>query len=318
MVNLIIDVHRHWSPPVPDDAPKNIKRWEKALRKGTAMLCANMAARYGINKPLKEVISILETEMDDPDGEMMLKRMDEFGIDVSVVCFVDNESWDDKYLLNVCKQLSNIADRDPKRIVPFAGINPGRGEEVLPTAVEEYGIKGIKWHPDTHYFMPNDETAYNMLKVVEDLNVPLLTHTGHIPFPAKAKFAHPKHYDEILVDFPKIKIIAAHMGFRWWREWSAIAEFKANFYGDLAMWQFWAKTSYNKFCHILREIIDIAGVDRIMFGTDSPTLDLFVPIPEWIKILKDLPEKAPEGINFKKGEIDAILGNNAQKVLGLL
>ncbi|MBW2054063.1 MAG: hypothetical protein JRI85_17830, partial [Deltaproteobacteria bacterium] len=41
------------------------------------------------------------------------------------------------------------------------------------------------------------------------------------------------------------------------------------------------------------------------------------PTKNWIDLLKDLPDKAPNGIVFTREEIDAILGGNASSILGL-
>jgi hypothetical protein len=36
-----------------------------------------------------------------------------------------------------------------------------------------------------------------------------------------------------------------------------------------------------------------------------------LPAKEYIQLLKELPEKAPEGIPFTEDEVDGILGHNA-------
>ncbi len=51
--------------------------------------------------------------------------------------------------------------------------------------------------------------------------------------------------------------------------------------------------------------------------TDAPSFDPFVPNDRWLRIIKELPTKAPPGITFIEAEVKAILGGNAQRVLGL-
>jgi hypothetical protein len=38
---------------------------------------------------------------------------------------------------------------------------------------------------------------------------------------------------------------------------------------------------------------------------------------DWVQLLKDLPQKAVEGVTFTEEEITAVLGGNAQKLLNL-
>ena len=37
---------------------------------------------------------------------------------------------------------------------------------------------------------------------------------------------------------------------------------------------------------------------------------------DWLNMIKELPENAPDGIKFTKEEIDAVLGENAAKIFG--
>ena len=102
-----------------------------------------------------------------------------------------------------------------------------------------------------------------------------------------------------------------------WRQWAALAAQQPNLYGDLAMWDLYAFGNYELFCRELRDLIDFAGANKILFGTDDPVFKIVRSTDDWIRLLKDLPEKAPKGIKFTKEEIDAILGGNAVKLLGI-
>ena len=52
------------------------------------------------------------------------------------------------------------------------------------------------------------------------------------------------------------------------------------------MWDTYAKSSYDLFCRELRDIIDLVGVDRILFGTDDPILRVIQPAKEWIDLIR--------------------------------
>jgi predicted TIM-barrel fold metal-dependent hydrolase len=119
------------------------------------------------------------------------------------------------------------------------------------------------------------------------------------------------------VDFPDLKVIAAHMGMVNWRPWAALASHHPNLYGDLAMWDVYAFGRYELFCRDLRDLIDFVGIEKVLFGTDDPIAQVVRPTREWIALIRDLPTKAPTGIRFTEQEVYAILGGNAISLLGL-
>ena len=84
------------------------------------------------------------------------------------------------------------------------------------------------------------------------------------------------------------------------------------------MWDIYAFGRYDLFCRELRDLIDFTGADKILFGTDDPVFRIVRPTKDWIQLLKGLPERAPTGIKFTHEEVNAILGGNAAKLLGLV
>lgn len=173
-------------------------------------------------------------------------------------------------------------------------------------------MKGLKWHPDNGYY-PNSEQSYEVLKVANELSVPLLTHTGPLAN-SRAKYAHPIHLDDIALDFPNINIIAAHMGDIWWHDWAALAKCKKNLYGDLAMWQMMAVAKPWLFRRYLREILDIVGPEQILFASDGPIFEAHVTNQRWVELLKNLATESDDGIRFSNDEVTAILGGNASRI----
>jgi predicted TIM-barrel fold metal-dependent hydrolase len=120
------------------------------------------------------------------------------------------------------------------------------------------------------------------------------------------------------VDFPEINVIAAHMGsMSNWRPWASLAAHQPNLYGDLAMWDSYAFGHYGLFCRELRDLLDYAGDSKVLFGTDNPIYSIIKPTSDLIRLMKDLPSKAPEGISFTEEEVSAMLGGNASSILGL-
>lgn len=176
-------------------------------------------------------------------------------------------------------------------------------------------MKGLKWHPDNGYY-PNSKEAYAVLEVANEFGVPLLTHCGPLPS-SRAKYSHPIHLDDIALDFPNINIIAAHMGNIWWHDWAALAQYKKNICGDLAMWQLMAESKSNLFRRYLREILDIVGPDQILFASDGPIFEPCVSNHRWVEVIKALSTESPDGIKFSDEEVQAIFSGNASRIFKL-
>ena len=65
------------------------------------------------------------------------------------------------------------------------------------------------------------------------------------------------------------------------------------------------------------DILDYAGVSKVVFGTDNPIFNTVQPTRNWIQLIKNLPNNAPKGIAFTEAEVVAILGGNAAAILNL-
>ena len=199
----------------------------------------------------------------------------------------------------------------------LAGIDPRRpnAPDLLKQCFEEFGCRGLKYHPDIGYD-PSGPESIKLLEVLNHNKGVLLTHTGPLPN-SMAKFAEADLLSDVMINFPDLPIIAAHMGFINWRPWASLAVYNPNLYGDLAMWDEKAIGNYDYFCRELRDIIDAVGVEKIMFGTDDPFYQILRTTKEYIQLIRDLPERSPGGIRFTKDEVDSILGGNAARLLGL-
>lgn len=317
---MIIDSHHHMLPLTFDE---KVISQEAEYRYATY---GPVARGGGVKVGLDQIRKRLTSYAPDPHGEKLLERMAKDEIDFTVLLVTDNMELgaSDEELLTSNRICAGIAGESKGKIISLAGVDPRRKKapELFRQCIEEFGMKGLKWHPDDGYY-PNSKEAYAVLAVAEKLKVPLLTHTGPLPRAAstrakrRAKFTDPIYLDDILWDFPELKVIAAHMGRYAWRDWLQLAQFRPNLYGDLAMWQVFAVTEYERFCRVLRQILDVAGADSVLFGSDALGFTALIPNEKFLQILRDLPRKAPSGIKFTKKEVDGILGKNAQKVFDL-
>lgn len=306
---LIVDAHYHYMRlPADENAARTMI--EGLLEDGE---------RAGIKKSVDEVMPLYRDYMDDVECDKLVKRMDESGIDVTAVLMMDNVDFgfDNERVMRVNELCSKAAAKHPGRLIALASVDPRRPDApaLFRRCIEEFNMKGLKWHPDNGYY-PNSEEAYAVLEVANELGVPLLTHCAPLAG-SRAKYAHPIHLDDVALDFPKVDIIAAHMGNIWWREWAALAQCKKNICGDMAMWQLLAESKPGLFRRYLREIVDIVGAEQVLFSSDGPVFEPHVPNRRWVGIIKGLTTKGEDGIVFSNEEVEAILGGNAARIFKL-
>ena len=304
---MIIDAHYHQAVVINEDAIAD-----------RAKHIFHAAKSVGRNIGWDAIRKASETWA-DPTGEHLIASMDQNGIDMTVVCTVDNmdsgKSFEEVRERN--RIVGDITRRYPRRVIALAGVDPRRprAADLVKQCLEEFGVSGLKYHPD-HGYDPCGPRSYKLLEIVAEHQGVLLSHTGPLMPPARCALAEPMRLADIGVDFPEIKVIAAHMGALSWRSWAGLAGMQPNMYGDLAMWDLIAVKRYQFFRRELRDLIDTAGIENILFGSDAPIFSLVVPIREWIQILENLTDDADDGIVFTRDEVDAMLGGNAATVFG--
>ena len=178
-------------------------------------------------------------------------------------------------------------------------------------------MRGVKYHPDAGWD-PNGRESYRLLERIQEWGIPVVTHTGFFFPPLHSKHAHPLLLDDVCSDFPDLKIIAAHSGRPlMWETVASMAAIHFNLHGDLAGWQTMVVRDRPRFRQILRRYIDIAGVEKILWGTDDPVYDALIPTRQYLEAMRALPEDTSDGLRFTAAEIDAILGDNAARLFGL-
>ena len=259
----------------------------------------------------------------DINHEKLLLQMNDAGIDKAVLLALD---YGPLFKLKTYKlynsYVADIVRKHPNRFIGFAGIDPRRGNRALEELERcaKMGLKGVKLWPITGFFPDNPE-FYPFYERIEELGLTILCHTGSSPPGTYMKYNRPAHIDTIAVDFPKIKIIMAHVGVPWHSEAIAVAKKNENVFFDISSLQVTYKNAPFFFYQTLAEAKMKCGVDKILFGSDWP---LFVPQmsqKEWTHAIKTLeipgPIKSLGFPDFTDEEKTMILGGNAVRVLNI-
>ncbi|MBO3751454.1 amidohydrolase [Streptosporangiaceae bacterium NEAU-GS5] len=195
-------------------------------------------------------------------------------------------------------------------LIPFASVDPWKGRAAVRDArrlIDEYGVRGFKFHPNLQAFHPNDRMAYPLYEVLQELDVIALFHTGQTGIGAgvpggggiRLKYSNPMDVDDVAADFPHLSIILAHPSFPWQDEALAVATHKPGVHIDLSGWS--PKYFPPQLVHYANTLLK----DKVLFGSDYPVISPDRWLADFAK-LDIKPEVRPR-----------ILKDNAARLLGL-
>ena len=259
----------------------------------------------------------------DQDGFEHIKRMDEAGIDRCNLLHIDMGILFGEGNLTIEQQnqhISEVVRNHPDRFTWFCGVDPRRKEaaDLAEKCINQWGASGIKLYPTTG-FLPADKECYPLYEIALAKQVPVYFHMGPEAPPYKNEGnAHPSVLLRVLVDFPGLTVVVAHLGFEYWRDLIALGKVCDNVMADFCAWQRIAQRNYNQFCYILRRFLDQFDSDRVMFGTDAPLVELAMSSKKWVEMVKRLPHDSPTGVTFTGEEIGALLDGNARRLFATI
>src|SRR5262249_45411528 len=135
----------------------------------------------------------------------------------------------------------------PKRIIQCWGaLDPFKKgvEKEAEKAVKQYGFLGFHFHPIMQHFAVDDPRARPMFAAIDALRAPVMIDVGTTGMGAGMpgghgaiiRHAHPSAIDELAAAFPELTIVAAHPGWPWIDEMTAVALHKGNVYWELSGW----------------------------------------------------------------------------------
>jgi predicted TIM-barrel fold metal-dependent hydrolase len=153
-------------------------------------------------------------------------------------------------------------DRHPE-FYGFAAIHPlieNPGEEIA--MARALGLLGLKLHPDFQKFNIDSKEMYEIYEAAQSV-MPVLLHMGDMRY----DFSHPRRLKKVLEDFPKLTVIAAHLG--GWEVWDEARELLThdNVWFDTCSALQVLTTEQAK-----RQILSL-GMEKCFFGTDYPVWD---------------------------------------------
>jgi predicted TIM-barrel fold metal-dependent hydrolase len=205
-------------------------------------------------------------------AEDIINSMDECGIDKSVML---NLGWQEH---EICVEtndyiLESLA-KYPERLIGFCMIQPLAGDKAI-KEIERCALNGAKGigeiRPDVQGFDLNDSSAMKpLIEAVVKNNLIFLVHAsepvGH-QYSGKGKITPDIIYSFIL-DFPELKLTCAHWGggLPFYALMPEVEKAFDNVFFDTAATPLLYKPQ------IFRQVVEILGSDKILFGSDYPLL----------------------------------------------
>jgi uncharacterized protein len=202
--------------------------------------------------------------------------------------------------------VSGMQKRHPGRIIQaWAAVDPFKGEDAIREArhaIRDLGMLGFHFHPIMGHFAVNDRRLYSLFEAINELNVPVMIDVGTTGMGAgmpggmgaKIRHAHPSALDELAADFPHLTIIAAHIGWPWVEETTAVVLHKGNVY--------WELSGYAPKYFPDQLVKDVRGrlKDKILFGSDYPSMPYDHLLREWDEL--GYPDEIKERIFYRNAE----------------
>jgi predicted TIM-barrel fold metal-dependent hydrolase len=156
-----------------------------------------------------------------------------------------------------------------ERIIPFGSVHPDAADPAADVAkVAAAGLKGIKLHPMYQGFAADERHAWPIYSAAQEVDLILGFHAGgDLSFPLGDDRASPGRILRVHRAFPRLRIVAAHLG--GWQMWDEVAR-------TLAGTDVYLETSYtfgSASSEQIERVLERHAPGRILFGSDSPWRD---------------------------------------------
>ena len=203
-----------------------------------------------------------------------------------------------------------MRDRHDAIVQGWAAVEPAKGKTAIEEArhaIRDLKMLGFHFHPIMQHLSVDERRYYPLFEEIAALGAPVMIDVGMTGMGAgmpggmgaKTRHAHPSSIDALAADFPSLTIVMAHPGYPWIDEATAVCLHKGNVFWEMSGWGV---------KHIPESIKrDIRGrlKDKIMFGSDYPSLTYERLIKEWMEV------------SYSDDILERFFHRNAERILGL-
>jgi len=185
----------------------------------------------------------------------------------------------------------------PGRILGYCCVNPNYPADEIRDELNrcfDAGMVGIKLHPSVHAYPADGEGYRPVWEFAGERGICVMSHTG-----VGDRTCGMPVFDKIAPDFPNVKIVLGHAGFGYEGgiQSCELARKHPNVYMDI--------TSSISYQGLLERLVDGAGADRVLYGTDLPFIDCRPAIGR--AAFSDLTDH----------HLELVLNGNAKRLFGI-
>lgn len=195
-----------------------------------------------------------------------IRRLDEAGIDRAVVL---NIATNDHQTANV-NRFAVETNRNP-RLTALGSVNPESSVTVIDetlTGIAADGLPGIKIHPDYMHTAIDDPRFAPIFTRCMELDLFVVTHAGWDCLSPDFIHASPERIARVLDAYPKLKLVAAHLGGA--RRWDDVERL-------LIGRNVWLDTSLTSLFALdpaqMKRMLLAHDSDKLLFASDLPWSD---------------------------------------------
>lgn len=243
---------------------------------------------------LAEEIDYIYPPVNDGTASGLLKNMDNWDIDISVIQPVVTKQSQTR---RVNEWAAGIQS---DRLLCFGGIYPHTGDYKTDIDfVVSLGLKGLKFHAEYQNFILDDDRMLKIYDYALGKGLILLHHAGFDPAFRPPFRSSPRQFAHIAEVMRGGIIVAAHLGGH--DQWDEVETYLAgsDIYLDTAMgFEYFPQDQFLR-------IVKKHGTDKVLFGSDAPWSNAQTEMAH----LKAMP--------LPQNDVDAMLGGNARRILKL-
>jgi uncharacterized protein len=291
----IIDAHVHF---YPEEVAVDPVKWGTEHRELWWTRCVAPAGRRSIQGWAS--------------ASVLLRDMDRAGIEK---CVLLGWYWENQETCNLQNGwFSALIKAHPDRLWAFATVQP-RAEQVALDALEralDTGFCGIgELFPQVQEFAYDNPYFARVLQMAAKRSIPVNMHVTDplTPTTAVTRATPLENFVRLAKDFPEVKLILAHWGggLPFYELNPRVREALRNVSYDCAA----SPLLYDK--RIFRQVIDLVGVDRVLYGSDYPLLTYArdQQVPDFKRFLNDMVTA-----DLTAEEQEKVLGKNLLRLLG--
>ena len=277
-------------------------------------------------------------DLKEIDFAELFEKMDEAGIDMMVTVVQETmRVWKDWTGSN--ELAIDLQEKFPDRILGVFGAEPLDDRNLFKrkrlsefkSAVREHGIRALGFVPPYGHFQANDRRVYPFYEAATELDVAVYFHQGGgvgggggAAYRAPLKYARPILLDDVVIDFPDLRIHVEHMAYPWTEELLALMKHAPNVYTDVTE-LFSRPTTLAWYLMMAKEY---GVIERVVWGSDYDVLwyperglaGYFEKVERetsWLRTEMNQTLSRCGWPTLSQSEVDGILGMNARRFLRL-